>query len=628
MRIGWKRGRDAGGRTVRVRPLLLLLVMSGFLVIIAVTASGQAFLTTSDESKTLLDAAVGSDAAAVRSFVALNLRRTDVAPGGIAADRAAQLEQGIAALTTSDEILEAAILRPEGTIIASSLPIGPASVARTASLNEAVASQKVKADMLPAADSAPLGTITAPTVIREYLPIIADGQVLALAEVWRDATPILAQLETARLHTLLVILGGAVASAVLLYVVFRGAQSRMTRQTLDLLEATRRDALTGTLNHGALVEALAARIDRARTSESAATAGTVGIAMLDIDNFSLLNETYGHDAGDEALTTLAGLLGRHLPPDATFGRYGPDEFLVTVPAVGIAGLVRSIAAIRAALVDVSLRFETSERLPLTFSAGIATFPINGEAVTTLLATTSRTLDEAKASGGDTIRSAEVGLPPDEAIRFDILEGLVIAVDTKDHYTARHSEDVARYADFIGEQLGLDPTFRHALYRAGRLHDVGKIGIPDGVLRKPGKLTAEEYAIVKQHVALGDLIVRDLPDIELIRAGVRHHHERWDGAGYLDRLAGEEIPFVARVLAVADAFSAMTTTRPYRKALSVDEAMTRLEDASGSQLDEHLVVAFVTGLRTATDPPLPGDGRPSGMATRIWTPDASIGAQVA
>jgi HD-GYP domain-containing protein (c-di-GMP phosphodiesterase class II) len=158
--------------------------------------------------------------------------------------------------------------------------------------------------------------------------------------------------------------------------------------------------------------------------------------------------------------------------------------------------------------------------------------------------------------------------------------------------------------------------------------VGKIGIPDSVLRKPGKLTDAEYEVVKQHVALGDLVVRDLPDIDLIRAGIRFHHERWDGAGYLDRLAGEEIPLVARLLAVADAFSARTTTRPYRKALSVDEAITRLEDAAGSQLDERLVVAFVSGLRSATDPPLPGTVGRVSSAGRLWTPGSNPEPKVA
>src|SRR2546428_5419136 len=102
-----------------------------------------------------------------------------------------------------------------------------------------------------------------------------------------------------------------------------------------------------------------------------------------------------------------------------------------------------------------------------------------------------------------------------------------------------------------------------------------------------------------------MIVRDLPDIELIRAGIRHHHERWDGAGYLDHLEGEGIPLIARILAVGDAFSAMTTTRPYRKALGIREALTRLEDAAGSQLDERLVTIFVDGIETAPDDPLPG-----------------------
>ena len=157
-----------------------------------------------------------------------------------------------------------------------------------------------------------------------------------------------------------------------------------------------------------------------------------------------------------------------------------------------------------------------------------------------------------------------------------------------------------------------------IYRAGRLHDVGKIGIPDNILRKPGALSELEYATVKQHVALGDLIVRDLPDIAEIRAGIRHHHERWDGKGYLHGLAGEEIPEIARILAVCDAFSAMTTTRPYRKALSIDEALTRLEDASDTQLDERLVLAFVAGIRTVATAPLPGNDRGT-----LWTPNESV-----
>ena len=185
---------------------------------------------------------------------------------------------------------------------------------------------------------------------------------------------------------------------------------------------------------------------------------------------------------------------------------------------------------------------------------------------------------------------------------------MIAVDTKVRYTRRHSEDVARYADFLAERIDIDADVKRALHTAGLLHDVGKIGIPDTILRKPGPLNDEEFEIVKQHVTLGDMIVRDLPGIEIIRAGVRHHHERWDGSGYVDRLTGEDIPLVARILAVGDAFSAMTTTRPYRKAMPIEDALRRLEDASGTQLDARLVATFVSAMRTADDAPLPGAPR--------------------
>jgi HD-GYP domain-containing protein (c-di-GMP phosphodiesterase class II) len=156
-------------------------------------------------------------------------------------------------------------------------------------------------------------------------------------------------------------------------------------------------------------------------------------------------------------------------------------------------------------------------------------------------------------------------------------------------------------------------------RAGLLHDIGKIGIPDGILRKPGKLTDAEYATVQQHVSLGDSIIRNIEGVDEVRAGVRHHHERWDGQGYLDRLAGEEIPLIARILAVGDAFSAMTTTRPYRKALSLEEALRRLGDAAGTQLEERLVATFIDGIETAPDAPLPGVE----TGTPLWVPSARV-----
>jgi HD-GYP domain-containing protein (c-di-GMP phosphodiesterase class II) len=287
----------------------------------------------------------------------------------------------------------------------------------------------------------------------------------------------------------------------------------------------------------------------------------------------------------------------------------------------VAGLVPALERLREELASVSLQFEDTELLPLTVSAGVCWYPLDADSVTALLSVGAMTVAEAKASGGDSIRVANaVGEKTVFTRTFNVLQGLVIAVDTKDHYTKRHSEDVARYADFIADRLGVEPELRRAIHVSGLLHDVGKIGIPDAVLRKPAKLTVEEYEAFQQHVALGDMIVRDLPNIDLVRAGIRYHHERWDGRGYLEKMAGDEIPLVARILAVADAFSAMTTTRPYRKALHVEEALRRLEDAAGSQLEERLVSVFVDGLRSADEPPLPDLDT---WRSRIWTPTEQV-----
>jgi putative nucleotidyltransferase with HDIG domain len=226
-------------------------------------------------------------------------------------------------------------------------------------------------------------------------------------------------------------------------------------------------------------------------------------------------------------------------------------------------------------------------------------PQDGRTALDLLSVAEAALREAKTSGGQVTKVADqatIGSLAAQNTVFGVFEGLLVSVDTKDHYTRSHSEDVTGYALFLADELRLTDEERRLLRLAGLLHDIGKIGIPDGILRKPARLTDEEYDIVKQHVALGDAIVGAVPQLAEVRAGVRHHHERWDGNGYLDGLRGEAIPRLARILAVADAYSAMTTTRPYRKALTPEEALARLAQAAGTQLDPELAMAFVTAMR--------------------------------
>jgi diguanylate cyclase (GGDEF)-like protein len=597
------------------RPILLIVVFGFFLMIVGLTALSQAIIVSSRSSQTMLSAIVGSDAATVRGFANAHLNPADLGPGGLSPARAAALQSQVRTILSAGEILRMEVRLPDGTLLLSDT--ADAIGARGAPTPDflAAADGTVTAGLHPVAEAEAVGVVLpANDILRAYFPVKLDGKVVAVVGIWRDAAPILGDLDQLRRQVILITLFAGALAAIALYLVFRAAQGRILRQTDELLEATRLDQMTGTLNHGALVGVLAVAIEAARQSGQ-----TLGIALLDIDNFRNLNETYGHPAGDQALAAVATLLDDELPGEIQWGRYGPDEFLVIVASEGTIELEPTIELLRTRLVDLSLQFDASERLPITVSAGICAFPVDGESVTTLLSTASRTLDEARASGGDSVRVARAAAAPlEEAVRFDVLESLIIAVDTKDHYTRRHSEDVARYGAFLAAELGLDEQVRSIVYRAGRLHDIGKIGVPDSILRKPGALTESEYETVKQHVALGDLIVRELPDLEEIRAGIRHHHERWDGTGYLHRLAGDDIPQVARILAVCDAFSAMTTDRSYRKALSVDEALTRLEDASGTQLDERMVLAFVNGIRTVATAPMPGDEHGG-----LWTPGEPV-----
>lgn len=596
------------------RPVLFIIVFGVFIAIVGITAMAQILLVSTHFSTSTLNSVVGTDSALVRTFVTSSLSPDDLGPTGPSDARRTVLETRLASLLATGEIVRIELRLPDGRVVVSSEPGAVGQVAAsTDDFTTALRGERATADLVERGTSEAVGpALTTSQVLREYFPLVTDGQVRAVVGIWRDAVPILARLEDLRRGILFVTLSAALIVATVLVFVFRSAQARISRQAAALAEAAVRDPLTGQLNHGAVVDTVAQAVERSRTEGR-----PFGIALLDVDNFRLLNETYGHGAGDDVLVTVVEVVAAALPADAVLGRYGPDEILFVVPAERIHVIETVLQTVRATLVDHAMQFGASERLPVTISAGVCTFPEHADSVTALLTVAALTLQEAKASGGDAIRFA--GTTADAAVEartFDVFQGLILAVDTKDRYTKRHSEDVARYATFLATLTDASPELIATVRVAGLLHDVGKIGVPDHILRKPAALTPAEYDIVKQHVALGDLIIRDLPDVELIRAGVRHHHERWDGQGYLDRLAGEEIPLIARLLAIGDAFSAMTTTRPYRKALDVREALNRLGDAAGSQLDERLVAAFIVGIETAADAPLPGADT---HATGLWTP---------
>jgi HD-GYP domain-containing protein (c-di-GMP phosphodiesterase class II) len=179
----------------------------------------------------------------------------------------------------------------------------------------------------------------------------------------------------------------------------------------------------------------------------------------------------------------------------------------------------------------------------------------------------------------------------KGLLFGVIRGLTAAIDAKDPYTSGHSERVARIAARLGEELGMPPAQRSDLYLTGLLHDVGKIGIDDQVLKKNGPLTPEEHRQIQLHVEIGVKILKDLKKLNHILPGVKHHHESLDGTGYPDHLSGNDIPLEARILAVADAFDAMSSNRPYRRRLSLAQIDKIFQDGRNTQWDPDVIDAL-------------------------------------
>ena len=349
-----------------------------------------------------------------------------------------------------------------------------------------------------------------------------------------------------------------------------------------------RDSLTRLFNHRGLTRRVEAQVAHAAQAEQ-----VFSVVMMDIDNFKLFNDAHGHVMGDKVLQTAARSITACLRRSDVAARCGGDEFVAILAdcddraAAVLLGRVRQELQKRALVVD-------EQSIPIKMSYGIATFPTDGDGASELLAVADANLYRSKRRGGDTVTSTDGG---DAAAKlplgsFTVLDGLVTTVDTKDHYTRRHSEDVTVYAVALAAKLGLSPDSQRSLRVAGLLHDVGKVGVPDHILRKPAILSPEELVAVKQHVALGELIIKGIPNQTEVLAAISTHHERWDGEGYPRGLKGEEIPLLGRILAVADSYSAMITDRPYRPAMSMEDASDELKRVAGTQLDPHVVGAFL------------------------------------
>ena len=376
-------------------------------------------------------------------------------------------------------------------------------------------------------------------MLEEYIPIRIDGSVPAVFEIYRNAAPILAAVDATGRDVLFVSLAAAGVLAILLFLIFRAAQSRLARQTTALLDASRRDALTGSLNHGTAVAELAGLLETTgpagpRSGWRCSTSTTSGCST-------------GHTVMMPATAPSSrspGSSRAEVSQATVLGRYGPDEFILIAPPACVHDLEPAIDRLRARVGELTLQFGASERLPVTVSGGISYAPVNGQAATELLAVAARALTEAKVSGGNVVRVADMtsdDLATAQRSSFDVLTGLVAAVDTKDHYTKQHSEDVARYASSSPTGSTSRRTNGDRSGWRGCSTTSARSASPTRSCASPVRSRPTSTRSSSSTSGSATRSSGDLPNVEAVRAGVRHHHERWDGGGYLDGLAGEDIP---------------------------------------------------------------------------------------
>ncbi|MCP1110779.1 HD domain-containing phosphohydrolase [Ohessyouella blattaphilus] len=367
-----------------------------------------------------------------------------------------------------------------------------------------------------------------------------------------------------------------------------------------VFEEARRDELTGLFNRKCFFETLDTLVEENKNK-------SLALAILSIDDFTLYNQLYGAKEGDIALKKIAQIIESTLGTEGFAARYKGKVFSLIMPEYDIYRAKMTVEKICQQVKSINVTAENHRLKMLTLSAGICGIPYTASSAQELLHNAELSLYNAKRAGKNTIKIYSLS---DENAKTDTKEksnlynsdayseyaptiyALTAAIDTKDHYTFGHSKNVAYYATALAKGLHLDNDHIEIIREAGLLHDIGKIGIPENILNKPGKLTADEYEIMKNHVENSIGIIRHLPSLDYVIPAVIGHHEKYDGTGYPRRIGGEDIPLSARILCIADSFDAMISKRSYKQSMPQEKAIEILEAEAGKQFDPNLVPLFI------------------------------------
>lgn len=365
-----------------------------------------------------------------------------------------------------------------------------------------------------------------------------------------------------------------------------------------LYAMTLRDSMTNLYNHAYLKRRLKEELLKSKDNEQ-----SLSYILLDIDDFKFYNDRFGHQAGDALLKEFAQLLKKCVRGKDIVGRYGGDEFAVILPKAG-----RSTALMLAERIRSTVEkhpFNNKMLVPgnnITVSIGVAIFPddaCDGDELIKLADEAMYRCKQNQKNGVQLYFSAlkefQKELKESEKTLYDSVKMLLGIINSKDRDTYLHLEKVAEYVEIICNHMNLDENIKKDFKIAAFLHDLGKIEIPRTILNKTDQLSKEEWSLIKQHPKWGASILRSMQQMDSIIPLILHHHERYDGNGYPKGLRGEDIPLGARIIAVADSFDAMTTSRPYRKAKSTAEAMEEIVINSGTQFDPLIAGLFAKNL---------------------------------
>ena len=367
---------------------------------------------------------------------------------------------------------------------------------------------------------------------------------------------------------------------------------RSTHRALSAMRLALTDPLTGLGNHRHFHERLQRELLNAEEQRTPLT-----LCFVDIDDFKNINDRYGHPSGDRVLSQVAGRLRQ----GGEAFRLGGDEFALLLADHDEGMALAAANSIVQRIADVGFDHIGT----VTVSAGLATFPVQGHGRDELIRLADSALYWAKEHGKNRVRLyrpevvelaelKRLAAGPDKAARYRAAASLAQAVDARDTYTGSHSERVSDLAARVARRIGLDAEHVELTRLAGSLHDLGKLAIPEEILRKPGALTDSERLVLERHPQIGFRMLDSL-GVDPVADLVLHHHERWDGAGYPDGLKREQIPLGARIIFVTDAYDAMTSDRIYRPKRSSEAALAELRRCAGTQFDPGIVAAFTEEL---------------------------------